>query len=142
MGKNRVAANRRLVDMSEPPTSNDTYTPPPEAACDVQEFPAELTDTDRLHIRMVSYRGKIVDFAIMQLTTDPAGVEYHVARIDCCHGTVHRHQFDRKGNDVYDRRVIVAIPATNGWDVVDAAYADAFDAMFNEWEENLRRWRR
>ncbi|WP_146237497.1 DUF7718 family protein [Georgenia satyanarayanai] len=127
--------------MSGQTTPEAQYKPPPESACDVQVLPIELTETDRLHIRMAIYRGKIVDFAIMQLSVRDDGEEVHVARIDCCHGTVHRHQYDRRGRDVYERREIVAIPATDGWEVVDAAYAEASETMFNEWEENLRRWR-
>jgi len=74
-------------------------------------------------------------------TADDVTTEAHVARIDCCGSTIHRHQFDQTGKDLYDHRVIVEIPAQDGWSVVDAGYAEAYEVMFNEWEENLRRWR-
>ena len=33
------------------------------------------------------------------------------------------------------------IPATDPWKFVDEKYEEASDTMFDEWEENLRRWR-
>jgi hypothetical protein len=65
-----------------------------------------------------------------------------VARIDCCGGTIHRHQFIIGSEvDIYDHRPIMEIPAQDGWEAVDKGYDSASDVMFNEWEDNLRRWR-
>ena len=84
------------------------------------------------------YRGRIVDFAIQQ-EAELDGDWAEVARIDCCHSTIHRHQFNQAGTDTYDRRVIQNIPK-EGWDVVNAAFQGAVDVMLSEWEENHRRW--
>lgn len=130
---------RGLADMSAE-VSELEYRPPPKTACDERQWPQYLTEVDRLHIRTWRYRGRIVDFAIMQII-EVDGKDVHVARIDCCHSIIHRHQFDKAGVDLYDHRVIVPIPHEDGWDVVDAGYAAATDVMFNEWEENLRRWK-
>ena len=136
------ASERGLVDMAAQPEKK-LYVPPPASSCRIVEYPVSLTAEDRLHVREHRYKGRIVDFAIMQIRAAPAdeGTEVHIARIDCCRSTIHRHQYDQTGQDVYDHRVIVEIPALEGWDVVDAGYADAYDVMFNEWVENLRRWR-
>ena len=122
------------------PIEVSAYVPPPRDMCQIEVYPVEITPTDRLTIRQQIYRGKIVNFAIMQDVLE-SGTWHQVARIDCCHGTIHRHQYNRDGIDLYDHRVIQEIPATRGWAVVDAGYVSAQDAMFNEYEENLRRWR-
>lgn len=141
MGKTpKKVSARRLADMGTEPVPESPYVPPPAAACSEDVFPVMITEADRFHVRLRSYRGKIVDFAITQLTTVDGVGEVTVARIDCCHGSVHRHQFNREGDDIYDHRVIRAIPL-KGWDVVDEAYTEAYETMFNEWDENLRRWR-
>ncbi|MFF9393243.1 DUF7718 family protein [Streptomyces griseoluteus] len=116
------------------------YVPPPREVCTVETFPIYITADDRLTIKQHVYKGKIVHFAIMQDIRE-GDIWHHVARIDCCHGTIHRHQYNRAGDDIYDSRVITEIPADNGWSVVDAGYQVAQDAMFDEYEENLRRWR-
>lgn len=64
-----------------------------------------------------------------------------VARIDCCGGTIHRHQYDRQGNDIVGHELIKEIPPNDGWKVVNEAYLTAYDVMHHEWEDNLRRWR-
>lgn len=142
MGKTRGRRQeRRLADMAEP-VPPSIYRPPKLEVCEVLVYPVEITPTDRITVRQQIYRGKVVDFAIMQEARE-GETWHHVARIDCCHGTIHRHQFIRDGTDVYDHRVIQEIPGPpgKGWDVVDGTYDVAQDAMFNEYEDNLRRWR-
>lgn len=142
LGKSRGRRQeRRLADMSEPIEAK-IYKPPPPGACEVMVYPVEITPTDRITVRQHIYRGKVVDFAIMQEVRE-GEIWHHVARIDCCHGTIHRHQFTRDGQDIYGHRVIREITglAGEGWDVVDDTYDMAQEAMFNEYEDNLRRWR-
>lgn len=90
---------------------------------------------------MRTYRNRIVDFAFMQLTKSyDKWVE--VARIDCCGGTIHRHQFDQDGVDLYDHLLIKPIPRDGReWDTVNDSYEVMFDDMMDRWQENLRRWR-
>lgn len=133
---------RPVPDMTVHPAQPEAYRPPPDHACDVETFPISITETDQLMVRLHLYRHRTVDFAIMQLVRqDDTWVE--VSRIDCCHGTIHRHQFDRTGVDLYDHKVIMDIPASrdDAWAVVGAGYDDALDVMMTEYDENLRRWR-
>ena len=118
------------------------YRPPPCPPAEEKNFRLELTDTDELHVRQVWYRDKIVDFAIMQLVWED-GERVHVARIDCCHSMIHRHQFNQAGEDVFNHRQITAIPpdAGNRWSIVHAGYYSALGTMYEEWADNLRRWR-
>lgn len=132
------ASERRLVSMSTA-SAEPHYSPPPEGACEVEVVPVDLSETDQFVLRLQSHKGRIVDFAVVQRTRD-GGSWFDVARIDCCHGTIHRHQFDRQGTDVYDQRVIKEIQGEEPWKIVDEGYTEAYEMMFNEWEDNLRRW--
>lgn len=140
MGKSKGRRQeRRLVDMATIPKD---YKPPPVPPAVELNFKAEITETDELRIRQVVYTEKIVDFAIMQLHWE-GQCHHQVARIDCCHSMIHRHQFTRDGHDLYDRLQIKAIPADGGtrWNIVDAGYHEVLALMYDEWEDNLRRWR-
>ena len=129
----------RVTDMATVPKQ---YKPPACPPAVEMNFPIEITETDELRIRQLIYREKIVDFAIMQLVRED-GLRSEVARIDCCHSMIHRHQFTKDGKDLYDHLEIKAIPADGGdrWNVVHAGYFDALAVMQEEWAENLRRWR-
>lgn len=119
------------------------YKPPPCPPAVESNFPIEITETDKLHIRQQVYKDFITFFAIMQLVRE-GGEWKHVARIDCCHSMIHRHQFVRStGLDIYDHALIVAIPADGGdrWSVVNSGYHDALAVMWDEWEANVQRWR-
>lgn len=128
--------SKRLADMSGQPA---LYEPPSAEECDSEEvIPIEIDPTSQLVVRLRSLQGKIVDFSISQLVND-AGEWHDVARIDCHHGSIHRHQFTRGGNQT--RQVIRHIPpGQEGHDVVNDGYTPAYELMFNEWEESLRRW--
>jgi hypothetical protein len=128
----------RLADMASKPEPAE-YRPPPTSAGDVLEWPIILSPTDVLLVRQHVYRKKTVDFAFMQLHHD--GEQHEVARIDCCHGVVHRHQFNRDGVDVMDRRPIQVIPPASGHDTVNALFDVCYGRMMEEYEENLRRWK-
>jgi len=137
---NRRGSKRRLSDMSQP-QAPFVYTPPPREECDSNDYVIPLTDDERLEVITYVQQGLIVDFAIMQIV-DMHGVDAHVARIDCCHGTVHRHVYDSEGNDLAEGRVVQKIPEKDSARVVDSEFAKAYDKMLREWEANERRWRR
>lgn len=141
MGPFRGRHRRKLVDMGEYP-QEQVYEPPPVEECDeADESPYEMTPADTLHVLYRKRRGKVVHFVLTQATYHH-GDWHNVARIDTWHGTIHRHQLDRNGDDVGEPEVLVRIPAgEEGWPVVDQGYTDAWGLMFNEWEDNLRRWR-
>lgn len=139
MSNNSGKSSKGVVDMSAE-LAVETYKPPPVGSCQVREYPIEVTTEDRLMIRMHKYRGKVVDFAIQQMRWDDEQGWREVARIDCCGGMIHRHQFNQAGVDVWDHRKIVDIPTKDPWDVVDAGFTEARNVMFNEFEENVKRW--
>jgi hypothetical protein len=127
--------------MALPAQRDQAYRPPPVPPAERTIFPVELGPDDHLVVRMVTYRGSIVDFAIMQLTRcGNALVE--VARIDCCGGSIHRHQFDQDGVDLYDHKLIAPILRDGSeWATVQAGYDAMLDDMMDRWQDNLRRWR-
>lgn len=136
----RKKSNRRLVDMSAAPAEPEEYRPPDRSRCDEEPWAASLSESDRIFVRPTTYRGKVVDFAIMQqVLIDDEWVE--VARIDTNHGTVHRHLFRSDGSQ--ERIVIETIPTGkhDSWTFVDSWLQKAFDMMFNEWESWRRQWR-
>ncbi|MBK5995866.1 hypothetical protein JHN53_30400 [Streptomyces sp. MBT58] len=118
------------------------YTPPGTPPAAEQTFPIELSEENRLVVRLRTYRKKIVDYAVMQ-ETSVAGEWVHVARIDCCGGTIHRHLVTQGGKTLLDHDLIRDIPyGEKSWEVVDDSYEGALDEMEERWEDNLRRWRR
>ena len=138
MGKTRGNRQGRLADMTITPPH---YKPPPVPPAVETTFPVELTETDEFRIRQVMWSRRIVDFAIVQLYREEDALN-QVAKIDCCHSKIHRHQYTRDGGDLYDHLEIKAIPADGGdrWSIVHAGYYDALGLMQEEWEDNRRRW--
>jgi len=138
------SSERRLVDMSSEPDGPvpSFYTPPPLEICDEEpSYPIELTDSDRLHIRMRLYGGKVVEFAIMQMTRR-RGQWHEVFRVDCCHGWIHSHRFTQGGEEKTIR--ITEIPRANdheAWDVIGAGYDKAHEQIIENWEAHLEHWR-
>lgn len=121
----------------------DTYKPPPKHDCHREVFYTYPTGDDndgqRIVVRMWVHRGKIVDFAINQVI-DIDGKWKTVARIDCCGGQVHRHQYDKDGKDLIGHQPIRVIPPVGGEDVVNEAYKQALQVMHDEYDDNLGRW--
>ncbi|MEV0006068.1 hypothetical protein AB0H28_27815 [Micromonospora sp. NPDC050980] len=99
----------------------EVYRRPTCPPAEEELIDADLAEGHRIIMRPRWYKGRIVDFALQQLTQREDGEWAEVARIDCCHSTIHRHQFTFDGKDLYDHRVIQQIPK-EGWDVVNAAY--------------------
>lgn len=138
MTKYKGRSTRRLPDMSMEPAPAPEYRPPHGG--DLCEYPISLDAEHMLLVRQVTYRGKIVDFAIMQFYGE-GEAQREIARIDCCHGSIHRHRFDKKGNDVLDRDVIKEIVVgQDEWATVDAAFDSCMGKMQLEFMENYRRW--
>lgn len=117
------------------------YVPPDFEDLDERlELPIYDADGHMLTYRQDIYRGKIVDFAIMhQFKTD--GRVLDVARIDCCHGVIHRHVFNVKQEDLVDHQPIHNIVVDGfEWETVDSWFLICAEKMEKEWEHNVRRW--
>ncbi|BAU94703.1 hypothetical protein N24_0441 [Corynebacterium suranareeae] len=145
----KVGRSRGAVDKTIHPPKFE-YSPPSNAE-KVMDGPLVLTPegTCHLYVTAWSYRGKIVTFALTQTADyveDPRNGEDHVARYDCCHSEVHKHQYYKSGkhfqNDSKEERTIIAPidDQATSWDVVDTAYDECFDQMTNDWITNYRRW--
>ncbi|HEY0168888.1 MAG TPA: hypothetical protein VGB75_17720 [Jatrophihabitans sp.] len=140
--KGRMRNSAGLVDMTVRPEPPRPYQPPPASQCEVNETDSNITDTDRVYLRVHSYKNRIVDFALMQYRKY-GGEWVEVLRIDCTHGSIHRHEFDPDGTE---RRIeMIPIPTSTGrgqqsWDVVDAGYQEAYDWMFGTWDERAKAW--
>lgn len=105
--------------------------------------------TCTLRLRAWTYRGKVVDFAMTQMANeveDPRSGEDHVARCDCCHSEVHKHQYYRstrhyRTGETEQRTVIAPIDdQRTSWETVDSAYETCCDDMIDGWTVNYRRW--
>src|SRR5574342_591218 len=88
-----------LADLGIYP-GDDCYDPPPKTDCDVIPMSIDLDDGHRLGITRYYRRGTSVltYFGVHQsVLVDETW--FPVARIDCSHGMVHRHQFTRNGSN-------------------------------------------
>lgn len=95
----------------------------------------------RLHLQAWEYRNKVVDFRLMH-TAIVDGEDVHIARIDCCNGTVHRHTFSRSGAPLVDHEPIEELwQDEDVWERVDALFPVCWDMLVNQVEDNYRRWK-
>lgn len=143
MVRNPRVSGRRSVDMSV--DEHQDYEIPDHDDCDPVACDQDLGDADILRVQFWTNADDfIVDFAIVQLTRGSSGW-CEVARIDCYHSSIHRHQYVRgSDNDVYKndpRREICQLSAGDH-ELVHEKYGEALEMMENEWEDNLRRWQR
>lgn len=117
--------------------------PPPSGECQEECTPIELSPADRITVRLWFWRGRTVDFAIMlEAFDDDVELWRDVARVDCCHGEVHRHEFARSGAE---RRVVIApIPADDeegAWDLLGREYDRAHKDLISGWDSYVQKWR-
>lgn len=121
-----------------------TYTPPPEYAQYGEVFTVALSEGYRIVVRLGYYNHRLADFMV-QLEALHAVAWHPVARIDCCGGSVHRHQFIRStGEDVLDHKVWAVLPERDREAVdrlIGEGYDWGYDFMLDRWEELVRRWR-
>lgn len=134
---------RKVPDMSAVPQEITwVYEPPPVAQCRVEDIPIDLDNRNRIHYRAAYYRGKVVDFCVIQLTRTNAGAPWsQVTRIDSNHGTIHRHEIV-PGDEPGSRKTIAEIPRKDSWDFVDRHFTTSYDMLLNDWQVNLERWSR
>lgn len=129
--------------MTIPPPPDPKYLLPDPEECEDKTWPVGLDPYNELRARFVLWQERlIVDFAINQVTLIEDGWS-DVARIDCFHGVIHRHQFQRGSTATIARVEFVKIPTDeSGWAFVDSWYDQALKMMEDEWEQTLRRWNR
>lgn len=136
----RSKRERRLVDMST--TDEEPPYRCPEGAVE-DPFTFDLGDGSYLTGSVFYLDGLVVWFALVQYYTPWGEADpIPIARIDCCHRSVHEHRYNQRGEDVLDHRVIREIPLSNGRYTVHDAYDEAYETIFGRWEANLESWRR
>lgn len=117
------------------------YRPPPLSMADEMEDLIELPGEEgyRLFQRVRVYRGLVVDFAVELQLRDDDGKYFPIERVDCCHGTVHRHHFPRQGPEPAP---IPLLDLHSGMrrQVTDE-YFRAYDDIVDNFEYKVRRWR-
>jgi hypothetical protein len=141
------SGERRLKDMSASPPPDVIYYPPPDAECDPSpEFPIVISPTERIHGRAAIYRGKVVDFAMTITIKTPGDAArwVDIARIDCRHGHVHKHQFHKSGREETVSK-IKDIPCgsdAESWDLIDTEYDVATTMLLDGFDHHVRVWRK
>lgn len=145
MGRTRGRSRRgSLANMTAHPPDPPSYELPDPDECVEYEDKIALFYGHELSVRYRLWKDRlIVEFAVMQVVRHN-GHWVEVARIDTCHGSIHKHQLSkaRPGDRVGKRDELQSVPVQNGWTVVDSWYEQALDHMQRYWTENLRRWRR
>jgi hypothetical protein len=146
MGKARGRPKKgSLVDMSTAPPGDPLgYELPDPDEC--EEHPGGrivLASGHELFARFTLWKDRlIVEFCVGQVIRQE-DTWVAVARIDTCHGSVHKHQlFRKRPNDhLGQQHELARIPESNAWSFIDNWYLQALDHMQRHWTENLRRWR-
>lgn len=133
--------NRGLVDGTIYPDTDSWHYKRPHAAEMEQDGRYTLSPTGHsMHVVQWCYKGKTVDFALVQQVEEVAGNLQDVAKYDCCHSEVHKHQYHRDRGQI-QRNVIVRLSDDNhSWEKIDRAFDECYEQMLNYWDENYRRW--
>jgi hypothetical protein len=141
MGRSRGRSDvHRLADMAIYPR-DDCYEPPPRGQIECLPASIDLDEGHRLGMTRYYRRGTsvLVYFGINQSVRLDEGDGWRdVARIDCSHQQVHRHQFTRSG--LNQTEVLEAITSQHGEEIINRWYGRAMHIMLEEWPDNLRRW--
>lgn len=154
MGLNPGRNNRPTVSMSEKPDvqarMDDFEYVVHEDAVEGLDFVAPLGDGTSLAIRTME-RGKLtVDFSLNQIVDEDFVANHDrvpadVARIDCCHSEVHRHQFYWH-KKTQNREVIRDLRGERNQksaeQAVNNCYDQSYSIMMQNWELYLERWER
>ncbi|MEU1585689.1 hypothetical protein [Micromonospora sp. NPDC005710] len=126
--------------MTIQPAEDECYEPPPDEECDEFSSTLDLAANVRMGTRQMYMRGtsELVYFAVWQSHKIDGRWE-KVVRVDCHHGTVHRHDFARSGDN--EMAVLDVIPVKGGTSEFLGSWCTRIElVMQNEWEANLRRW--
>lgn len=129
--------------MAAPPEPTFQYMRPVGAEL-VQDAPITLdaTQGQSVHVKQWCYKGWTVDFSLTHQLEEDAGEYQHVARYDCCHSEVHKHQLYRYSEAETRHTVKQLDDPKTAWEDVDTVFPEAYDDMIDNWEENYRRWNR
>lgn len=113
---------------------------PPAYATEFNESVHLADEGHRLKIRRCEYKRLVVDFALVQVYYVD-DVPHQVAKIDCCFGKVHHHQYVRStGKDLLDHEPLIVIPQRRPFEVIDEWYDRSLHMVEYGWEDNFRRW--
>ena len=124
--------------------------PPPEAwkpdrsQCyfdfNTVELPVdELGRQHKVHTKLWTDRGKLMDFVMVQYVEFDHEVTADVVVVDCLHGKgVHVHRYRYDGTQVSEKRLRVI----GGPDDVEAGFVEAESIIYDHWEANVRTWER
>ncbi|MEJ4100414.1 hypothetical protein V5S96_08610 [Corynebacterium mastitidis] len=146
MGLNPNPKHRNLADMSTPPP---TFTYTPREADQTVATPIDLADGCELTMRESYRKGLIIDFSLNEHINShhpryPYVHNHDVARIDCCHSEVHRHQFYANGDEdpkYYVIRSLTDCPDQQTAEkVIDECYDHCYSMIMSNWEAHLERW--
>jgi hypothetical protein len=130
--------------MNTSPPLPPQWAPPLLDDCDERSYPTPLphdsiAGTDQLisRLRYHSESGDtLVDFALVQQRKDK-GRWKTVAEVDCRHGEVHVHRYDRDGNE--SATTTSLHPLTCAADV-QMGYNIAIDHVFEKWTTYRGKW--
>jgi hypothetical protein len=113
---------------------------PDHDACTYNEYTVDLlASQDRVHVRMWhDDYGRMVDFRIIQLAAlGDDGEEWaEVVKVDCHLNRVHIHRFGSTGKELNN----LTLCEINGAEDVTRGYEMSLPSVWDNWEENRRRW--
>lgn len=121
-------AKRDRAKKNRPPQS-DPWMPPPFVECESDEITTEPDTTNRIIMRRVRWHGQLVSYAVIHVRLDKDNKWEEISRIDCCHGTVHRHT-ERNSGKKPDIICHIASQAD-----VQQSINNSFDEIYDNYEE-------
>lgn len=110
-------------------SSREPWLPPDLKECDSDEITTEPDSTNRITMRRVRWHGQLVSYAVIHVRLDKANQWEEISRIDCCHGTVHRHS---GRNDGKKPEIIRHITSQTD---VQQSINSSFDEIYDNYEQ-------
>ena len=97
-----------------------------------------LDQVNEIRVLLWFHHGTLVDFVILHRTLDRSGDWVEVSRVDCAHGTCHRHQSSERHGELEKLELVPIRSRTD----VGKAYDRAYNLVLDGYEDHLRRWTR
>lgn len=138
------AGERRLQRRAaaEAELNEPRYEPPTAGECQVEEGIVYLAPDERFVHRVHYFDHRMVDFCL-EIQVRERDTWWPVARIDCTHGHIHRHQLTRSGENDH-QTVLCRLPSDDNheaWKLVANQHELACADLDSKWDAYMKRWR-
>lgn len=133
---------RGLVDMGLYPDAETWHYHRPHGAELLMDTRMTLTEApgQSVYIENWIYKGRIVDFSLVQQSEETAGEYSAIAKYDCSDDEVHKHQYHKTRGEIKRTQIAPLRNDNRAWDTIDEHFQPCYDDLVDGWHENYRRW--